>query len=85
MDDEEYKNFAVELTSLNKKLNNIQTGNLSRITEFNSTVTQLDLDINSRMEKLALIAQADKFKSRIEELKAQHKRLGAEFERWNSI
>ena len=80
MDDEEYKKLRVELTSLNKKLNNIQTGNLSRITELNSTVAQLDLDINSRMEKLALIAQADKFKSRIEELKAQHKRLGAEFE-----
>ena len=32
------------------------------------------------MEKLALIAQAEKFKARIEELKQQHKKLGAEFE-----
>ena len=80
VDSEEYKNLRRELTGLNKDLNDIQTGNISKISELNSTVTQLDLDINSRMEKLALIAQADKFKNRIEELKAQHKKLGAEFE-----
>ena len=80
VDSEEYKNLRRELTGLNKDLNDIQTGNISKISSLNSTVTQLDLDINSRMEKLALIAQADKFKSRIEELKAQHKKLGAEFE-----
>ena len=80
VDSEEYKNLRRELTRLNKDLNDIQTGNISKISSLNSTVTQLDLDINSRMEKLALIAQADKFRSRIEELKAQHKKLGAEFE-----
>lgn len=80
VDSEEYKNLRRELTGLNKDLNDIQTGNISKISSLNSTVTQLDLDINSRMEKLALIAQADKFKSRIEELKAQHKKLGTEFE-----
>lgn len=80
VDSEEYKNLRRELTGLNKDLNDIQTGNISKISELNSTVTQLDLDINSRMEKLALIAQAEKFKARIEELKAQHKKLGAEFE-----
>lgn len=80
VDSEEYKNLRRELTGLNKDLNDIQTGNISKISSLNSTVTQLDLDINSRVEKLALIAQADKFKSRIEELKAQHKKLGAEFE-----
>lgn len=79
-DDDKYKKLRVELTGLNKELSNIQTGNLSKISELNSTVTQLDLDINSRMEKLALITQAEKFRSRIEELKAQHKKLGAEFE-----
>lgn len=79
-DDDKYKKLRVELTGLNKELSNIQTGNLSKISELNSTVTQLDLDINSRMEKLALIAQAEKFKARIEELKQQHKKLGAEFE-----
>ena len=80
VDSEEYKNLRSELTGLNKDLNDIQSGNISKISSLNSTVTQLDLDINSRMEKLALIAQADKFKNRIEELKAQHKKLGAEFE-----
>lgn len=80
VDSEEYKNLRRELTGLNKDLNDIQTGNISKISELNSTVTQLDLDINSRMEKLALIAQAEKFKARIEELKQQHKKLGAEFE-----
>lgn len=80
VDSEEYKNLRSELTGLNKDLNDIQSGNISKISSLNSTVTQLDLDINSRMEKLALIAQADKFKSRIEELKAQHKKLGTEFE-----
>lgn len=80
IDSEEYKNLRSELTRLNKDLNDIQTGNISKISSLNSIVTQLDLDINSRMEKLALIAQADKFKNRIEELKAQHKKLGAEFE-----
>lgn len=80
IDSEEYKNLRSELTGLNKDLNDIQTGNISKISSLNSTVTQLDLDINSRMEKLALITQAEKFKKRIEELKAQHKRLGAEFE-----
>lgn len=80
VDSEEYKNLRRELTGLNKDLNDIQTGNISKISSLNSTVTQLDLDINSRMEKLALIAQAEKFKKRIEELKAQHKKLGAEFE-----
>lgn len=80
VDSEEYKNLRRELTGLNKDLNDIQTGNISKIAGLNSTVTQLDLDINSRMEKLALIAQAEKFKKRIEELKAQHKKLGAEFE-----
>lgn len=80
VDSEEYKNLRRELTGLNKDLNDIQTGNISKISSLNSTVTQLDLDINSRMEKLALIAQAEKFKARIEELKAQHKKLGAEFE-----
>lgn len=80
VDSEEYKNLRRELTGLNKDLNDIQTGNISKIAGLNSTVTQLDLDINSRMEKLALIAQTEKFKKRIEELKAQHKKLGAEFE-----
>lgn len=80
VDSEEYKNLRRELTGLNKDLNDIQSGNISKISSLNSTVTQLDLDINSRMEKLALITQADKFKNRIEELKAQHKKLGAEFE-----
>lgn len=80
IDSEEYKNLRSELTGLNKDLNDIQSGNISKISSLNSTVTQLDLDINSRMEKLALIAQAEKFKARIEELKAQHKKLGAEFE-----
>ena len=79
-DDDEYKKLRVELTGLNKELSDIQTGNLSKISELKSTVTQLDLDINSRMEKLAIIAQAEKFKQRIEELKAQHKKLGMEFE-----
>ena len=79
-DDDKYKKLRVELTGLNKELSNIQTGNLSKISELNSTVTQLDLDINSRMEKLALITQAEKFKQRTEELKAQHKKLGVEFE-----
>ena len=80
VDSEEYKNLRRELTGLNKDLNDIQTGNISKISSLNSTVTQLDLDINSRMEKLALIAQAEKFKARIEELKQQHKKLGEEFE-----
>ena len=80
VDSEEYKNLRRELTGLNKDLNDIQSGNISKISSLNSTVTQLDLDINSRMEKLALIAQAEKFKARIEELKQQHKKLGAEFE-----
>lgn len=79
-DDDEYKKLRVELTGLNKELSDIQTGNLSKISELKSTVTQLDLDINSRMEKLAIIVQAEKFKQRIEELKAQHKKLGMEFE-----
>lgn len=80
IDSEEYKNLRSELTGLNKDLNDIQSGNISKISSLNSTVTQLDLDINSRMEKLALITQAEKFKQRTEELKAQHKKLGAEFE-----
>lgn len=79
-DDDEYKKLRVELTGLNKELSDIQTGNLSKISELKSTVIQLDLDINSRMEKLALLAQAEKLKQRIEELKAQHKKLGMEFE-----
>ena len=79
-DDDKYKKLRVELTGLNKELSDIQTGNLSKISELNSTVTQLDLDINSRMEKLALITQAEKLKNRIEELKSQHKKLGVEFE-----
>ena len=80
VDSEEYKNLRRELTGLNKDLNDIQTGNISKISELNSTVTQLDLDISTRMEKLAQLSQAAKFKNRIDELKAQHKKLGAEFE-----
>ena len=85
VDSEEYKNLRRELTGLNKDLNDIQTGNISKISELNSTVTQLDLDINSRMEKLALIAQADKFKNRIEELKAHIKNWELNLNCWNSI
>lgn len=80
VDSEEYKNLRRELTGLNKDLNDIQTGNISKISELNSTITQLDLDISTRMEKLAQLSQAAKFKNRIDELKAQHKKLGAEFE-----
>lgn len=80
IDDDEYKNLRTKLISVNKNLNDIQTDNISQIKNLNKVITQLDLDINNRMEKLTLIAQAEKFKNRINELKTQNKKLGGEFE-----
>lgn len=80
IDDKEYKSLRNNLINLNKELDDIQNNNISKINTLKSNIAQINLKINNCMEKLALVTQADKFKKRIEELKVQQKKLGAEFE-----
>ena len=79
MSNPEYKNLYREKVNLKKELISVQDNCANSLKQYQSQIEQIDLDINVRTEKLAKIKQLTVFKNRIEDLKAEQKQLGEEF------
>ena len=79
MSNPEYKNLYREKVNLKKELISVQDNCANSLKQYQSQIEQIDLDINVRTEKLAKIKQLSVFKNRIEDLKAEQKQLGEEF------
>lgn len=78
-ENEEYRNLYREKVNLKKELISVQDNCANSLKQYQSEIEQIDLDINVRTEKLAKINQLSVFKNRIDDLKAEQKRLGEEF------
>ncbi len=78
-ENEEYRNLYREKVNLKKELISVQDNCANSLKQYQSELEQLDLDIDVRAEKLAKIKQLSAFKNRIDDLKAEQKRLGEEF------
>ena len=79
MSNPEYKNLYREKVNLKKELISVQDNCANSLKQYQSQIEQIDLDINVRTEKSAKIKQLSVFKNRIEDLKAEQKQLGEEF------
>lgn len=81
-DDAEYQKILQEINRCKKAINSAGEADQDEVRRLTSEITALDLDISARNEKMAEIQQAEKSKSRIEELKQEEKELG---QQWNDI
>ena len=79
MSNPEYKNLYREKVNLKKELISVQDNCANSLKQYQSELEQIDLDIDIRTEKLAKIKQLFVFKNRIDDLKAEQKQLGEEF------
>lgn len=78
--DPEYLRIEAAKTNIAGEIKALETGNDDEVHKLQAQIKSIDLDISSRQEKLAAIKANTAGKARIEELKAEQKKMVAKFE-----
>lgn len=78
--DPEYLRIEAAKTNIADEIKALETGNDDEVHKLQAQIKSIDLDISSRQEKLASIKANTTGKARIEELKAEQKKMVVKFE-----
>ena len=78
--DKEYLRIEAAKTNIADEIKALETGNDDEVHKLQAQIKSIDLDISSRQEKLASIKANTAGKARIEELKAEQKKMVVKFE-----
>jgi len=77
----EYKSLSTEMAQVRAAITELQSGNTGRITEIQNSINDISVKIQGLQTKITAVENAEKFTARIEELKADEKKLAKEYER----
>ncbi len=80
----EYKAKSAERAQVQAAIEQLHSGSKDKVAEIQTKISNIGMTIANLQAKIASVDQAEKFKARIEELKADEKRLAKEYEQLES-